>query len=251
MEIIECKSIIPYMLTAFPIGSGNTARCYKLKDGSVLKLFKRDVTINEEKFREKVFKLSKIKTETYLCPEKILYRKGKLIGYFYAPYINAPVLADISLNTKLSEIFKNYKKLYTDTKTLSNNYFKIGDVHSNNILFDGSFHIIDLDKGHFDEKFSAADLLHYNLNDILRTIVRTVYRTDYGEDVFLDDFMFQSYANILRKDKYENIDILLNRIRERCNDSDPTLKKIKKYIPGYNRIIDYHRGTIEDVKKIW
>lgn len=235
MEILEANSILPFILKSRFIGSGETAMCFKMNN-QVLKLFNEKHFKLDSNFQNRIKKISTIANDTYIAPEKLLFINGKMVGYF-CPYIDDVTLRKISDNTKLSELFKSYEKLVIDTKDVSNNNFRLSDLHDENILFNGSYAIIDLDMCFFN----ADKEMNFNLNmrRVFKSIIWRIYKTKVNELPLFEDREFEYYLNHIDIKNMNEIDGLIRMIANYSKCSDPTIKEIRHKIKVKNVYNEY------------
>lgn len=243
MKITEIKSILPYLVGAIPIGIGTTAICFLMPNGKVLKLY-RNTYLKRELFYYNDMKqhlnfLNSISNDSYIGPEELLMKNDEVIGYIYT-YINALELKRLRNNIKLNDIVKGYEKLYSDTISISNNKFRLKDLHQKNILFNGNYYVIDLDKGKLDER-DSNEVFDSNIADINNVIINAIFDLKFFEylafyDDDLDELLYSSLYES-HEDFYE--------LLERLFFNDITKRKVKEntriYIhkkdPDYYRVI--------------
>lgn len=243
MNFVDIKDVDRRKNNLKLIGVGTTARCYKLKDGSVLKLFKKNYNANllltKEIFNEDLSRFNTITNDTFIGPEACIIDNDKIVGYIY-PYVEGCSLKQIDNNIKLRDIFKNYEKLLIDTKEISDKNFRLFDIHNGNIIYSNGFlRIIDLDKGYFYDE--GDENLGYISNS------REIF-----ENVFGRIFNKKTYEIVNFKNK--DLQILFNRFDTRniyainefieyvtfyCHNSDPTILDVNKKIKVKKNINDY------------
>ena len=90
MDIIETNNYKELLRNSTYIGRGTTAYCFLLKNGMVLKLFKKSYMINslfsEQKIKERLEDIHDIQNDSFIGPDILVMNKDKVIGYLY-PYI--------------------------------------------------------------------------------------------------------------------------------------------------------------------
>ena len=242
MKIIEVDKLLPYVKNSYPIGMGMTAICFKKSDNKVLKIFKKNEfsshLIKEPNFLDKMIKIGNLTNDTFVGPDTILTYEGCVVGYLY-PYVDAPLLAELSSKTKLKELFLNYDKLLIDTKKISDDGLRLFDLHCKNILFDDKFHIIDLDKSNFydDKDFNYS----LNMSELFKNIIYQIYNTKQDE---LPRFLNKDVELFLKKVDpcdLESINMFINYFSNLCDLNDPTVGDIKHKIKVKNEYNSYYK----------
>lgn len=188
MKKTEITSILPYLKGAIPIGVGTTAICFLMPNKNVLKLYiELEGKINLFKYfdmNRHIEELNMICNDTYIGPQEVLIKNNQVVGYIY-PYVYARVLKRLSDKVEEEDILKGYKKLYTDTYLISKQNFKLFDLHLKNMLYNGNYYVIDLDKGKIENQ---DNIFHYNIKEINKKIINSIFDLgmfDYVE--FFDD----------------------------------------------------------------
>ena len=244
MEVIEANSVLPYIINSKPIGIGATAICF-LKDGMVFKKYMNTDTAHKlliyGDIMEKLTCLSEISNDTYIGPKKILLVKGKLKGYMY-PYEPGKTLNHVNSNIKLFDLFEGYEKLLQDTKLISDQCFKLVDVHCTDIVFNDAFKVIDTDRGRIVNE--SYNLYHNNTKKLFDAIMRYIFR-------IYQNYILQPVDSGLRhKISHTNVtnmcDIkeLLEYISSMCDEENPSIKTIRKKIKVESTLDEYHRYYI-------
>lgn len=240
MKIIEIDKILPYIKHSFPIGMGMTAICFKNKNNRVIKIYKNNddanLLLSKPDFLNKLINLGSLSNDTYVGPDTILVKNGKVAGYMY-DYVDAPILAKLAKDTKISELFKNYDLLIKDTKLITDSHAKIVDLRRANILFDGKYNIIDLDWFSFNDAVSLSD----NMSKIFCCIIGQIYNTPpdylYIFDNMDVDLFFKSIDVCDMNTIYE----LIRYVSNLCGESDPTLQQVKNKVKAKNVFNSYHK----------
>ena len=165
------------------IGTGTTAHCYKLKDGSVLKLFKNNYNANlllkKELFNEDIDLFKNITNVTYI-------ENDKIIGYIYS-YVNGKTIYKLDLNTPFKALFNNYEQVLNDIKNITDKKLILFDVHGGNILYDGNIHIIDLDKCWFYKEGIQSTIFFNNSNEVFKNIFGSIHKKRGIENITICD----------------------------------------------------------------
>lgn len=244
MEIIEAKSVLPYIINSKPIGIGATAICF-LKDGMVFKKYMNTDTAHKlliyGDMMEKLQNLSEISNDTYVGPQKVILVNGKIKGYMY-PYEPGKTLNHVNSDIKLFDLFKGYEKLVKDTKLISNQRFKLVDVHCTDIVFNGDFKVIDNDRGRIT--YGSYNLYHNNTKKLFDAIMRYIFKV-------YQNYILQPVDSGLRQ-KIDHTDVtdmndineLLEYIADMCDDENPSVKKVRKKIEVESTLDEYHRYYI-------
>ena len=218
MKKINIESLKPYLKGARYISIGTTAICFLMPNGRVLKLF-----VNTYR-KQQLFKLypnivdhldeiSEIKNDSYIPPEEVLIKNNVCVGYIY-DYIKAKELKHIKLNTKINDLIDAYSKLEEDTHKISDKKFKLYDLHDKNILFNGNYKIIDLDRGHFFNEVSDK-IYNFNIQKINKTIIYSILGIKIYDDLnFINKDLDELYKESIYGEK-RDITQLLNEIMDR------------------------------------
>lgn len=231
MQKIQIDSKYDIIKSSIPIGSGFCARCYRCKDGNVFKEFKKNEdgqAIVERKDLETIMEaLYKSSNESIIGPKTLVYQDKKFVGYIYE-HIKGIELFSISPLARINTLFDNVDILLKDIKSLTKNRVELFDTHGKNILFDGKYHVIDMDKSIIaKDDLSDEKLEKFNKQAVLITILNAVYGfkpwhegTYTGVDV--NDYIYRKdiTADSLRelKEEFERV----------CRTKNPRLLKIKR-----------------------
>ena len=226
MKVTNIKSILPYINFSVPIGVGTSAICFLMKNGNVLKLY-INTHLKYELFHkydmeEHLIFLNKIKNDSYIGPEEILIKNDEVIGYIY-PYVPGKVIKNLNNNIKLKSLINAYEKLYKDTILISNDSYKLQDLHQKNIIFNNNIYIIDVYKGYFDES-NIDNLFIKNMGYINKTIINAIFNLKFFEYLkFRDDKLDELYYSSL----YEN-PIIFYELLERLFYKDLNKKEVNQ-----------------------
>ncbi|MBR1376707.1 MAG: hypothetical protein IJ565_02725 [Bacilli bacterium] len=243
MKIIEADTVTPYILNSLPIGVGTTAICFCLLDGRVFKYYintrQTMLMFANPHFKAKLERISTITNDSYVGPQELLFIKGELKGYFY-PYVEGKTLKSTRKDITLSELFRNYEKLLTDTIEVSKKGFTLYDLHDRNIIFNDYFNIIDLDRCYFEnDKFEHT--LRINLRTISETILGYIFKTEPWQTINIYDRDLQYIYYNTDWQNLDEVDALIKMISDKCNDADPTVKTIRKKIKYVKEYNEYYR----------
>jgi len=228
MKKTAIVNLYPYLKGSYPIGIGTTAICYLMKDRRILKVF---LNTSGKDYLFKRFdnvidhfeKINALKNSTYVVPEEVLIKDGICIGYIYK-YVNSRTLKHIRLNTKIDALTYGYDKLYEDTKEISNKKFCLFDVHDKNILYNGNYKIIDLDKGTFEYSMEDEQILKENMRLLNQTIIYSLLKVKENE-------ILEFYNIDLRHSYNENI-------LKNYKGMKTFLKDFQKYKKNINTVFD-------------
>ena len=205
MQITEIKKISEYLKKCrkLPVGIGTTAICFLTKDNKVLKLYlntsnRRAIFNNYDSFIEHMSEVGKYANDTYIAPDELLVQDGKCVAYLY-PYIQGRTLKHINLFTKVDTLFlENYSKLEEDTQKFSESGFLQDDLHEKNIVYNGSYHIIDLDVT--PNLVADVDLYETNMQKINKAIIDSLFReNDFTIMKFHNDELQKLYYEAIHK----------------------------------------------------
>ncbi|MBQ1496224.1 MAG: hypothetical protein IIZ40_02590 [Bacilli bacterium] len=223
------KSILPYLKGAKYIGKGKTAYCFLMRDNKVLKLFYKSIETKNmfDYFRNPInhfYELEKINNDTYIAPLELLIKDNELIGYIY-DYIDGKTLKRVGLNFKIEELIEAYDRLEEDTRKISESKFALYDTHDKNIIFNGGFKVIDLDKGIFVDD-EVENIYKYNMSEINQTIIHSIFnesrnkmlefrnqklRKEYLETVYSDPLKMKDLLKDISNTYNKKYMLLLNK----------------------------------------
>ena len=242
MQKIQIDSMYDIVKSPIPIGSGFCAHCYRCKDGNVFKKFKNNEDgqgiVEREDLEEIMEALNKSSNSSIIGPKILVYQDKKFIGYIYE-HINGIEVSSISRFARIDTLFKNIGVLLEDIHKLTENRVELFDTHGRNILFDGHYHIIDMDKS-IIAKDDVPDerLERYNKEAFFITIINAIYGfKPWHEGVYtgveINDYIYRKDINIdsLRelKEEFERV----------CRKKNPSLVKIRRHTLHQKRINTY------------
>ena len=249
MKKTAIVSLYQYLKGSHIIGIGTTAVCYLMKDKRVLKLFintanKKYLFDKYDNVVDHFEKINDLKNSTYIVPEEVLIKDKKCIGYIYG-YINSKTLKNIRLNTKIDALIYGYDNLYEDTKEISSKKFHLFDVHDRNILFNGNYNIIDLDKGTFEDNISEEQILKENMDLINKTIIYSLLRVKEYEIIkFYDVNLRDLYRENIERN-YKGMKSFLKEFQKYRKDINTVFDmKIKSKNLVYSYYNDYYKNYI-------
>ena len=102
------------------------------------------------------------------------------------------------------------------------------DLHTENILFNGSFHVIDLDYGRNDNYHSEEDLLKYNMCDMAHTIIDGMFGVSYFKDIYFNDLDIDRLYQQLTNDDFMLFEEFINSLEEYLKIVNPTIGQLKR-----------------------
>jgi len=211
------------------IGRGVTGKCYRIDNGSILKIFHKPKGLYQ---LEKYHNFLKFKNESIYFPHEFIYDDD----YFYGHLTKE--VPGVELNKCFSS--SNLEQLSKSSQTLESTILKISkgkitmyDLHQDNIKYDGN-------------KLGVYDVDNYdiNLSDNTRIERKTIhrnfseYRIIFG-DLFQDNIPNQPNTeiiyNLIRKYKFSDIKV-----------SD-MITELKEYMEKYFK---QTISSVDDVKSI-
>lgn len=216
------------------IGKGNTANCYLLADGSVLKLYRWNYEtcylMTKDIFTYNSYNFTKIKNNTFIGPDKIVYKDDYLMGYTYS-YVNGKPLNKIDKNTKIKDIFRNYNQVINDIKDVSNKNFSLFDTNYGNIIYDNhSIHIIDLDNCWFNKNTNTKTILQKNSKEVFVNVLGSLFNKRYIEDMEFKIKDLNIAYNNIDYIKTDSINDFIDCLSYYCRDNNPDIKTVKNKI---------------------
>lgn len=252
MEEMEIKNLKINFLTLKILGIGTLGICFLLPEGKVLKIFFNRHRVAELKDRHGELIphfnfINSVGNETFMVPEKLLMRKGEVVGYI-ASYGYGRQIAHFRRDLRVNTLIEAYEPLINDTKKISEKKFRLHDVHDGNVLYDeilNRFCCIDLDKGYKDEdSLRTKDLIQLNMRAINKCIICSLF----GVDILYKNVEFYSYdlrrlheTATLRD--YEAIYDFFECLFKTIDNQDPTigiLHREKRKILSVYPVEDYY-----------
>lgn len=215
------------------LAKGSTARCYRTKDGKVLKQFRntyraRTLFRLNDDIEGHFNRLSELNNDTYVGPEVLIKSLEDRIVAYYMEYRNARTIKKFRSNIRLYDLINPYRKLIVDTKVISEARFRLQDLHTENILFNGLFHVIDLDHGRFDEYHTEEDILKYNMCDLVHTIIDGMFGVSYFKDIYFNDIYLDELYKRLTNDDYELFFEFISKLEDLIGIKNPTIGQLKR-----------------------
>lgn len=234
MEITEIQNLYSYLKYSRIIGMGTSAICFLMPNGKVLKVyyeraFKRYIAANMDMF-------SDIGNDSFIAPSELLFKNGLCLAQIYK-YIPGKTFNNINSNYTIKDILIGYKKLIEDTRKISEKSFVLCDIHDRNILFNGEFKIIDLDRGYIDRSYSCDAILISNMKKINEVILHSLFNVSLNKIIEFENFDIQNIYNKTFVD-IEKFPLLLEMIDEHSNTN---IKKLSKKIKFKTTINSYYK----------
>lgn len=250
IEIIKLTNktdLYKLLIGARYVDAGNTSRCFLLKDGKVLKIYK------ERKEKRNLFKkynmlehillLSTLKNDSYIAPTSVYTYQNEVVAYTIE-YHHANTLAKLNPNTKIEEVLKNLDKLIEDTYKIGDKKFRLYDLHDKNILFSLYFYIIDLDFGEIKDK-SVEDINKYNIRDIIMLLMRVLFGIREYKLLNIYDLHLSKLYNQAIYDDYKNIYPFFESLKEAMKKDTLQVRDLKRsrlYTKEYNSYYKFPLG---------
>ena len=233
MECLVVDNVKELKSGAKFVGIGSTAICYKTSSDRVLKQFRKtyrayNLISRREDIDEHFDYLSSLTNDTYVGPDILVKNlEDKIIAY-YMEYRNARTIKRFKSNVRIRDLIDPYKKLVLDTKKVSDARFRMQDLHTENILFNGCFHVIDLDYGRNDNYHSEEDLLKYNMCDMAHTIIDGMFGVSYFKDIYFNDLDIDRLYQQLTNDDFMLFEEFINSLEEYLKIVNPTIGQLKR-----------------------
>lgn len=233
MEITQIQSLHDYLKGSKIIGMGTSAICFLMPNGKVLKIyyekaFRKYIAANMHMF-------SDIGNDTFIAPELLLFKDELCLAQIYQ-YTPGKTFKNIDKYT-IKDILIGYKKLFEDTKKISEKSFVLCDIHDRNILFNGEFKIIDLDRGYIDKSLKNDYIANSNIKKINDVILHSLLNVSPNKIIEFDNVDIQNIYSKTFID-VEKFPILLEMLDEH---SDTNIKKLSKKIKFKTTINSYYK----------
>lgn len=242
MDKIYIESLKEIYKHPFPIGTGTTAKCYMGKDGNVIKIYKSNYDANfllrTDDYIDKLERICDLSSDIIIGPKVLLFLNNRLAGYIYE-HIDGKDLEDVSSNTRISELFKDYHRVVKELMRISSEGFLLQDVHAKNIIFnDNKYKFIDLDRGKFPETMSFEQIYQSNFKNYIEALFSAIYGLKpwhIGEfkDIDINNY---KYFYLIENNDYDK---LIEEYSNVCGELNPTLKQIRKRTLKGKDVNDY------------
>lgn len=158
-------------------------------------------------------------------------------------YVPAKTLYHLNKKLRLSACIESLKLLENDTFLISEKKYSIVDCHGGNILYDESYHVIDLDPGYFygENTINTSTLMEANMKRIFCTIIDAIIGNKRYTNVEID--FYNSTLNDLYKEtiyrSYHTILDFFENLQENVGKSNPTIHNIQRL----KRSLYHHRES--------
>lgn len=169
------------------VAGGSCSDIFEFEDNTYFKRFVSDYQdlkdpINIE-FYEVIKYLSEIQGMPLIVRGQDIYRSdSKLFGYSM-PIINAKELQKLNDDILVDDIFKGFRLLQPDIRTLAENFVKTEDVGGGNIMFNGQMYLLDLDLSLVDKRYIPDELYQRTINSLLCGIKQKLLNDARRDDV--------------------------------------------------------------------
>ena len=139
---------------AIKLDEGTQGICYELPSGKVYKEFKEPKPkIEMEKYEE----FKDLETSAVIFPEQLIYGLRYFKGHI-SRKATGTKLNDSYMEVDLEDLARSLVRLDDDIELLSGKSILMKDIHSGNILFDGTnVSVVDIDS--YYQTFSEPDLI--------------------------------------------------------------------------------------------
>ncbi len=229
LKVTEVKSAYKLLKDTIPIGYGTTAMCFLTRDNNVIKYYlptpnKKEMFAKRNMLETLTF-IYLIQNNTYVGPEEVFMKNDEVIGYKY-PYIEAPTIKSLSNNTTLFELYNHYEELLKDTKDISDKHFRLHDVHYKNVLFNGNYYVIDLDKGR--EDLNCTSLYKHNANLLGQTMVEKLFNVKPWEIAFFEEEKIKEAYHYINWSDDESVFTFFETLAKSLNEPNPTIKRVRR-----------------------
>lgn len=203
-------------LKKLPNGKGTFGECYIIDDKT---LYKKFYSLGNEiyPFEKDYFDTFKgIKNDSFVFPKEIYTKGDYTIGYTM-DFIHADSLSNLKLDFSITDFIYALDILKEDLKRINNQNIIIDDINSNNILYDGLFHIIDIDLFAQGEESNTyvddnekylAEYLYYYVTEENNTIYT------YYDLVDNNDELYYAHRLINQDCNFSNLKDFLFELRE-------------------------------------
>ena len=238
MDKIEVVDIKKYLKNSKFIGVGTTAICFLMPNGKVAKIF-YDMPGSSDFYIDRFEKMSSYGNDTFITPQELLIKDGKLIGYTY-PYIDAKTLKFTSPFVKIDDFLSNYETYLKDAKSFSESLFVPSDLHGGNILYDhGKCFIIDLDRG---RTYNDPNLVYkMNAKRFMTSYMNKIFKANLDQLInFYNFYLQRDYVNTNWTNMNE-VSNFFDYLYQCVGKSSPTIHDIRVKHLAYKEIDEYHK----------
>lgn len=207
------------------VAGGSCSDIFEFESGKYFKRFVSDYQdltdpINIE-FYEVIKYLSELKGIPLIVRGEDIFRSDKELFGYSMPIINAQELMKLSDHVLVDDIFKGFKLLEPDIRTLADQFVKTEDIGGGNILFNGNMYLLDLDLSLVDKRYIPDELYHRTINSLLCGIKQKL----------LGDARYNDTISPEQSIEY------LQRLKELCSTAlNQEVKTISEMRQGYQKI---------------
>lgn len=219
------------------IGFGSQGDVYKFRIGSeiyALKLFNGLEKVVLKDYEQKL----NINIDTYISPKKLLYVGPEFRGYIMKFCGGTDFSRKNSLNISIDQFAQSGLKLFEDTKKLTDLKFVIYDTYISNVMYDGGFKMIDIDRYTYEKNLSKDEINKKN-NERINLMLIDIFKMSTNLDLLVNSSL--EFGKIIRKcqDGYMTFEELFNMLCLKSykevnqkigmdNEDEKVLKKVKK-----------------------
>ena len=229
MDIIEIKNIKPYTSVFKYLSRGTTAKCYKLDDRRVIKVYSNTARKKQLFEKNDMFELleyiGEIANDSYIGTQDIYLCHNDIVAYSM-PYAKGKNLMDMDRSTPIPVLIEQLKKLRYDTYKITECEYRIEDMHDRNILYskEEGFKVIDLDGGKRYQTFGNRLFEMHNLKVLKETIIKGLLKVPYHCDIVFDDDELEHLYHSMD----DNIEKLIREMTRYVKNPDPTIADLKR-----------------------
>lgn len=169
---------------AIKLGEGIQGVCYELPSGMIYKEFKEPKPKSEmERYEE----FKDLETSSIIFPDKLVYGLRYFKGHISKKAIGDK-LNESYMDVNLVDLTKSLVKLDDDIEFLSSRSIQMRDIHSGNVIFDGTnLSVIDIDS--YYHSFSTTDFIRdknykYTTQMLLDVISTALGGTKYYKEAY-------------------------------------------------------------------
>lgn len=200
MAIIRVDNISDIKIPETLVNQGSFGEIYPFGDGMYFKKLKSsqvNLSFLDNAIRLEILtRLMDLKgTENLILPKDIYVTFNSLIGYTTL-IKKAKTIRNISLDTPYCEVIKGFDRLKKDIMVLANMHIFDGDIHQNNILFDGRMYLLDFDQSIYAEE---DELIYARmLYQLFQATYLAVFKNGYGSSVLMEkdiEGLIESYKS--------------------------------------------------------
>lgn len=233
MESVKLSDIKHKINYYHPIGMGSSAICFMMKDGMVYKHYfnnsqARFLIDNKSiDFRKRMEILSTLDNDTFYAPLTLVLKDDDLIDGYIMRKASGKTINKMNKNLLVKDVLEDLKVLIDEVYSISDKQIRLGDLHDHNILYDGKFRIIDLDKGSKMEK-SYTNISIFNVGDIIFYINHAILGVNSYYDIHFYNHKIRELYGKALCDGYDAYVEYLKAIDEYLRLDNPRLRDYRK-----------------------